>query len=331
MAEEPTATPVSSPDDVSMTPESRIDRVPTSSLRPNPHNPRRLFDREPLKALEESIQRVGILVPLTVYKATGSDQFTILDGQRRWICASNIGLATVPINVVAEPSTAQNIVTMFQIHKLRRDWELMPTALKVEVLMEEIGTQSDAQLATITGLDIAVVGRCKKLLSYSNRYRDMMLEADPKDRIKADFFIELYPVLNDRILTRSGISREFIIDRMLFKYANRKSGMKSITDFRKIKSFVAIARASGAEAEIVERYKRFVQDDEMLLADLEIDTARVHKRATTITREAAKLRVALSELTVDQYLGEEELWVELEKLAHAILSKAKNADRRPVA
>jgi ParB/RepB/Spo0J family partition protein len=86
--------------------------VPTSSLRPNPHNPRMLFDKVPLKTLEESIKKVGVLVPLTVYMADGSDQYTILDGQRRWICARNLGLPEVPINEVAEPSVAQNIVTM---------------------------------------------------------------------------------------------------------------------------------------------------------------------------------------------------------------------------
>src|SRR4051812_32563256 len=98
-------------------PQSQVDRVDTSALRPNPHNPRLLFDREPLRALEDSIRDNGILVPLTVYQASGSSVYTILDGQRRWMCASNIGLKTVPINVVAEPSVAQNILTMFQIHK----------------------------------------------------------------------------------------------------------------------------------------------------------------------------------------------------------------------
>lgn len=309
-------------------PVSQIDRVPTKSLRANPHNPRMLFDREPLKALEESIQRIGILVPLTVYMADGSDKYTILDGQRRWICAQNIGLGTVPINIVAEPSVAQNIVTMFQIHKLRKDWELMPTALKIEVLMEEIGAQSDSQLAVITGLDAAVVARCKKLLWYSDKYRNMMLTVDPKDRIKADFFIELYPVLTDRVLSRAKISRDHVIGRMLFKYANKKSGMKSITDFRKIKSYVAIARAAGEEESIIERYKRFVDDDEMDLVELEIDTARVHKRASTLARDATKLRTAIDELAVTEFLGEEGLWFELEKLADAILKKVRNADRR---
>jgi ParB family chromosome partitioning protein len=94
-----------------------------------------LFDALPLKTLEQSIHKVGILVPLTVFRATGDTKFTILDGQRRWLCAQRLQLPDVPINEVAEPTVVSNIVTMFQIHKLRKDWELMPTALKLEVLM----------------------------------------------------------------------------------------------------------------------------------------------------------------------------------------------------
>ena len=117
-------------------------RVPTESLKPNPHNPRMLFDALPLQTLEDSIKKVGILVPLTEYKAKGSKQYTILDGQRRWICAQNLDMKEVPINEVGEPTTAQNIVTMFQIHKLRQDWELMPTALKLGVLGSGLITSS---------------------------------------------------------------------------------------------------------------------------------------------------------------------------------------------
>src|SRR5438105_1505710 len=94
--------------------------IKVSDLEPNPHNPRVLFDPDPMETLRENISRVGILVPLTVYeKARTKGKYVILDGQRRWICAQNVGLETVPANIVAEPSTFQNIVTMFQIHKLR--------------------------------------------------------------------------------------------------------------------------------------------------------------------------------------------------------------------
>jgi len=55
---------------------------------------------------------------------------------------------------------------MFQIHKLRQDWELMPTALKLDVLMKELDETRDKPLAELTRLDVAVVVRCKKLLWY---------------------------------------------------------------------------------------------------------------------------------------------------------------------
>src|SRR3990167_5495108 len=137
-----------------------VKQLPTNDLEPNPHNPRRLFDPEPLKTLRDSIDKVGILVPHTVYWAKSRKTWVILDGQRRWMCAQELGLKTVPANEVAEPSVVQNIVTMFQIHKLREDWELMPTALTLDVLMNALKEKRDSKLAELTGLDRAVVVRC---------------------------------------------------------------------------------------------------------------------------------------------------------------------------
>ena len=134
----------------------------TDDLHANPHNPRMLFDRADLHVLQESIKRVGILVPLTVYRERAIRKHFILDGQRRWMCAQAVGLQTVPVNEVSEPTLVQNIVTMFQIHKLRKDWELMPTALKLELLMQELQDKNERRLAALTGLDEAVVVRCKK-------------------------------------------------------------------------------------------------------------------------------------------------------------------------
>ena len=49
-------------------PERSLELLTIGQLQPSPHNPRRLFDREPLAALRESIRQHGVLVPLTVYK-----------------------------------------------------------------------------------------------------------------------------------------------------------------------------------------------------------------------------------------------------------------------
>ena len=44
-----------------------VTHIPVANLEPNPHNPRRLFDEEPMRILQESIEQVGVLVPITVY------------------------------------------------------------------------------------------------------------------------------------------------------------------------------------------------------------------------------------------------------------------------
>ena len=58
----------------------------------------------------------------------------------------------------------------------------MPTALKLGVLMDELKEKRDKQLSELTGLDIAVVTRCKKLLTFPQKYQEMMLFTDPSDR-----------------------------------------------------------------------------------------------------------------------------------------------------
>lgn len=307
-----------------------VNTVPTNSLKPNPHNPRRLFDKEPLKVLEDSIRKVGILVPLTVFKAKGDPKYTILDGQRRWMCAENIGLEEVPINEVEEPTLAQNIVTMFQIHKLRLDWELMPTALKLEVLMEELQERRDKPLAAHTGLDVAVVQRCKKLLWYPKHYQELMLFSAPSDRVKADFFIELYPILNDQLVKKAEwYNRNEIIEKFLSKYRERKSGLKSITDFRKIKQHVTAARRSGNEILILKKLKEYIDSDELGLDYLEISAAQVKRTSVRVARMATKINDEITKIDAQDFYGEEDLWKELEKLYKTIARKLRDADRRP--
>lgn len=301
----------------------------TAQLQPNPYNPRMLFDRVPLKTLEESIARVGILVPLTVYERTSDGQFIILDGQRRWMCAQKLKIEKVPVNQVAEPNLVQNIVTMFQIHQLREDWELMPTALKFEILMKELQEQSDRKLAELTGLDIAVVTRCKKLLSYSKEFQDLMLDSDPAKRVKADFFIELYPFLHDRVVTKiRRYSRDALVHKMLEKYRSPGGGIKAVTDFRKVKQHIANARKAGKLSVLSHKLIEFIEKIALTPDHLLIPAASVSAKARSLHAKIEKLHQTLKTLDVEAYIGEEQLWVSLESLLHTIRQSLLKAGRR---
>lgn len=304
-----------------------VKQIPTNELQPNPHNPRRLFDPEPLKTLKESIEKVGILVPLTVYWAKGQKTWVILDGQRRWICAQELKLRTVPANEVAEPTVVQNIVTMFQIHKLREDWELMPTALTLEVLMKEMKENRANRLAELTGLDQAVVVRCKKLLSFPKKYQDMMLNPDPEKRVKADFFIELYPVLHDRTVQRMVWFRpDTFTAKMLRRYNERK--LNAVTDFRKIKQHINTAVKAGRTKTITGRLAQFADRPELPIEHLAIRSAELGAQIREITKAAMKLYTMLRDMEAMDFYAEDELWKRLEDLMVLIRVKLEEVERR---
>lgn len=306
-----------------------VKNVPTQTLNANPYNPRTLFDRKPLDILKDSIKRVGILVPLTVYREKRTNKFIILDGQRRWICAQELELPTVPVNEVAEPSLIQNIVTMFQIHKLREDWELMPTALKLQVLMGELKENNAARLAELTGLDESVVTRCKKLLYYSKHYQDMMLDSDPARRMKADFFIELYTVITDRDVKKmSWFKQNLFIDQMLSKYLNIPKVIKSVTDFRLIKQHIVNARNAGKIQQMSSKLQVFAENRETPIETLELSEAKLHATASKLVRAVQRIQTDIEKIDVERYYGEKELWDVLQRLVRLLQKKLQQADKR---
>jgi ParB family transcriptional regulator, chromosome partitioning protein len=170
---------------------AKVQHIPTNKIGPNPHNPRRLFDAEPMQILKESVQKLGILVPVTLYKSPPehqpkSEQYILLDGERRWRCAKELDIATVPAIIVERPNDTQNILTMFHIHNIREGWQLMPTAFKLKVLMDKLEQTNERKLSELTKLSVSQIRRCKILLSYPKRFQNMML-APPSERMKADF------------------------------------------------------------------------------------------------------------------------------------------------
>jgi len=79
-------------------PDSVLREVPVERLRPNPRQPRRTFEEEPLASLTASVAALGVLQPLLV-RARGDGDYELIAGERRWRAAQRAGLATVPVLV----------------------------------------------------------------------------------------------------------------------------------------------------------------------------------------------------------------------------------------
>ncbi len=203
--------------------------IKTALIEANPENPRIIFDPVQMDELKASISVVGILVPLIVYP-TEDGKYVLLDGERRLRCARELNLPDVPVNIIAPPTPVENILRMFNIHKVIAQWLLMPTALKLEKLMEFLHERGDERLSQLTGMKLIEVRRCKILLAFPDRHRKMVLDAD----LKTDFLIEMYPVVTSIKRVMPKLYEEYQIGGLADAFIKMQEAkkMKAVTDFR---------------------------------------------------------------------------------------------------
>ena len=63
----------------------------TSLIQPNPKQPRKYFDPEKMQSLKESIGEIGILTPLRILPFNVSGFAKLIDGERRFRAATELG------------------------------------------------------------------------------------------------------------------------------------------------------------------------------------------------------------------------------------------------
>ena len=69
--------------------------VPVAAVRPNPRQPRTVFDEDALAELVDSIKEVGLLQPVVV-RPLGNAEYELVMGERRLRASQQAGLSTIP-------------------------------------------------------------------------------------------------------------------------------------------------------------------------------------------------------------------------------------------
>lgn len=252
-------------------PSGTLKRLKPDEVIPSKNNPRLLFDDEPMKTLRESIRLHGVLVPITVYQVKGKEKYSILDGARRHHCCielqSEVTDITIPANVVDAPDTLTGLLYMFSIHQLREQWELMPTALSLKTIMEELDEQDAKALAKVTGMSEPQIERCKLLLAIPERFQELSLCPDPKQRIPANLWIEALPVIEliEKELPHLAqqLGRDGLFEKLLEKY--QAGNIKSVIHFRRIMEAYEVGKTVGDGSR---NNGEFPEDEESRKADV---------------------------------------------------------------
>jgi ParB family chromosome partitioning protein len=156
------------------TPRARagLAEIPVDHLRPNPHQPRQVFDDQALSELTASIQRHGVLQPLLVSE-DGPDRYLLITGERRWRAARRAGLRTVPA-VIRERLEDSDQLELALVENLQRqDLTPLEEARALDDLRTSLGL-SQAEISTRVGMNRSTVANSLRLLRLPREIQELV-------------------------------------------------------------------------------------------------------------------------------------------------------------
>ncbi len=112
-----------------------IAEIEISKIETNPFQPRTEFDESALKELAESIDKQGIIQPVTVRKA-GFDKYQLISGERRFRASKSLGLEKIPAYIrIADDEQMLEMALIENIH--REDLNAIEVGLSYQRLIED--------------------------------------------------------------------------------------------------------------------------------------------------------------------------------------------------
>ncbi len=138
-----------------------FDEIPLSHIVANPYQPRTEFDEEALNDLAASIDKLGVIQPITLRKV-GTDQYQIIAGERRFRASKLAGKTKVPAYIRKAEDEA--MLEMALVENIQReDLDAIEVALSYQRLMDEFDLTQEAMSVKV-GKKRATVANYLRLL-----------------------------------------------------------------------------------------------------------------------------------------------------------------------
>ncbi|WP_435412171.1 ParB/RepB/Spo0J family partition protein [Pediococcus argentinicus] len=147
--------------------------IPMDDIRPNPFQPRHIFNQDKLEELAQSITRSGIYQPLVLRKPISSvERYEIIAGERRFRASLLAGLKEVPAvirNFSDEATMEAAIVENLQ----REDLSPLEEAEAYASLMQELNLTQN-QVSERLGKSRPYIANYLRLLGLPVRVKEML-------------------------------------------------------------------------------------------------------------------------------------------------------------
>jgi ParB family chromosome partitioning protein len=164
-------TPASAPDAAPGRPElvpvpgAYFAEIPVLEIRPNPKQPRSVFDEEAMAELVHSVKEIGVLQPIVVRSVPATEdgkRFELIMGERRWRATQEAGLDRVP--AIVRDTQDDDLLRDALLENLHRsELNALEEAAAYQQLLEDFGCTHE-ELATRIGRSRPQISNTIRLL-----------------------------------------------------------------------------------------------------------------------------------------------------------------------
>ena len=148
-------------------------KVSISSITPNKNQPRKLFDKDALDELTNSIKDRGIIQPLIVRKSSDqNDKYELIAGERRWQAAQSAGLHEVPV-VIIEADNLKSLEFAIIENVQRKDLNPIEEAESYKNLIENFGYDQE-KVSKFIGKSRSHITNSLRLLTLPEKLIDLI-------------------------------------------------------------------------------------------------------------------------------------------------------------
>ena len=156
----------------------RVVFLPAKSIRPNPAQPRKIFDETALDELADSIRQHGILQPLSVRRQGNS--YELISGERRLRAAELAGITDVPCILMSMDDRASGFAALVE-NLQRQDLDFIEEAMGIRRLLQEHAMPQE-QVARLLGKSQSAVANKLRVLRHSDPVLTALRDAGLTER-----------------------------------------------------------------------------------------------------------------------------------------------------
>ena len=153
--------------------QTALQDIPIKNIRRNPFQPRKDFDPQQLKELQESLSTSGLLQPVTVRRsAEGGESYELVAGERRLRAATDLGWTS--ISAVVKDLDDRELLALALIENLQRtDLNPIEEAEGYDRLIKEFG-HTQQTVGTMVGRDRSTIANMLRILQLPVSVRQMV-------------------------------------------------------------------------------------------------------------------------------------------------------------